>query len=445
VSHGDSEPAADELRLLVEDALSGNPASAAQRLAKRPDLVHESIVAAAVAGESAAVSNALNRDSEAASRVLGPNAWEPLLYVCYSRLQHAPTERSEAFAKTARCLLDHGADPNAFFTVSDDPNARQTALYGACGINNNPELTRALLQAGADPNDAAPGYGPESLYHASERDDLRCLRLLLEASPHRDKVNYCFARKLDFEDYEGARLYLEHGADSNFKTPFGDLNTRLHHAVQRRRGAQIVELLLRHGADVGVPNAHGVTPYALAVRLGQSDSAKAMERHGADPAGLGARDRFLGACSLGRADDVRSFVREHPGLVASLGESERVVLPEAAMDDRLEAVRVMLEAGLDVHAVDHDRMTALHWAGWNGNLAIARLLLDHGAPLECENVWGGTVLDGTVWAVGHSESRVDRLPVIAALLEAGADADAVVPFPSGHAEVDALLAGYRRA
>lgn len=37
-----------------------------------------------------------------------------------------------------------------------------SALYGAAGVAHDPELTRILLGAGADPNDG------ESVYHSTE-------------------------------------------------------------------------------------------------------------------------------------------------------------------------------------------------------------------------------------------------------------------------------------
>ena len=162
----------------------------------------------------------------------------------------------------ARLLLSLGADPNAYYMENDDPNARQTPLYGAAGVNNNAEMTRLLLEAGADPNDGAPGGGSESLYHASEFSDLTCLRLILEAKPDRDKVSYCLARKLDFEDYQGALLYLDHGADPNYVTPHSERITRLHHAVARGRSAFCGCILAKRASlSVTSPPSAGATPY----------------------------------------------------------------------------------------------------------------------------------------------------------------------------------------
>ena len=69
----------------------------------------------------------------------------------------------------------------------------------------------------------------------------------------------------------------------------------------------------------------------------------------------------------------------------------------------------------------------------------------HGADLELKNQYGGTALDTAVWAVDHSGFKnVDYLPVIRALLEGGADVQAVNSFPTGNEAVDALLRQFRR-
>ncbi len=48
--------------------------------------------------------------------------------------------------------------------------------------------------------------------------------------------------------------------------------------------------------------------------------------------------------------------------------------------------------GADVNAVDHDNRTALHSASWQGNAAIVRLLLEHGAAPDHTCNQGATAL-----------------------------------------------------
>src|SRR4051812_39857975 len=91
----------------------------------------------------------------------GPRGRAPLLYVTHSCF---------AGVALARDLLERGADPNASFV---NEYGQMSALYGAAGRVHHPELTRLLLEAGADPDDG------ESLYHAAEAPSPDCLRILL--------------------------------------------------------------------------------------------------------------------------------------------------------------------------------------------------------------------------------------------------------------------------
>src|SRR5205823_1218970 len=78
--------------------------------------------------------------------------WAPLHYVCHSCFASVPL---------ARELLERGANPNAYFANEHGP---MSVLYGAAGVLHDPELTRLLLEAGADPN-TEPRLG-DALYHS---------------------------------------------------------------------------------------------------------------------------------------------------------------------------------------------------------------------------------------------------------------------------------------
>ncbi len=97
-------------------------------------------------------------------------------------------------------LLDHGQHPE-----------RETALYGAAGVAHHAEMTKLLLERGADPNDE------EAVYHSPETDDTGAMKLLVETGKI-TPVNLVLMliRKHDWHDYEGAKWLLEHGADPNY-------------------------------------------------------------------------------------------------------------------------------------------------------------------------------------------------------------------------------------
>ena len=78
-----------------------------------------------------------------------------------------------------------------------------------------------------------------------------------------------------------------------------------------------------------------------------------------------------------------------------------------------------LDRGVDPLAGTGTGLSAFHWATNRGNLETVKLLIKRNVPLEQENSYGGTVLGGTLWAAFH-EPRADHLPIIEALLAAGA-------------------------
>lgn len=365
---------------LVRAACGGDMRNATVLLGAEPALERFDLYTACVCGAGEHVARLLESDPSLARDTGGPLDCEPILYASLSRFSRSDPQRGEAIVRVVRLLLDHGADPNAHVTVTEDGETwNQGALYGAAGIANSPELTRMLLAAGADVNELqaepaaevkAGSYGLEALYHASEFADVTCLRLLLEASPppHPKRVSYCLGRMLDFENPAGVELYLHHGADPNFRVPWMHDRTHLHRAIVYGRSLLIVRRLVEAGGDPNALDDLGLTPLRSAVRHGR--------------------------------EDVASLLRAAGGLESSLtpddgapGRIDPDLLCYAAGRNDVEMTHRLLDRGADPNAPGGlDETPPLHWACWRGGAEAARLLVERGADIHTRNRYGADAL-----------------------------------------------------
>src|SRR5205807_2505690 len=84
------------------------------------------------------------------SAAAGPYGASALVYLCFSNYLRLDGARTPAFVHAATALLDAGADPNGGFQSSGDCPDWEPAIYGAAGVAHNAELTRLLLERGAD-------------------------------------------------------------------------------------------------------------------------------------------------------------------------------------------------------------------------------------------------------------------------------------------------------
>ena len=148
---------------------SGRLEHAERILARFPQVATANIFTAAILADDVAVRRFLARDPKAATATGGPHGWDALTHLCFSRYLRLDHQRSEAFVRTARSLLDAGASARTgWYEMIDHPNPRpvlESAIYGAAGIARHLELTRLLLEYGADPNDE------ETPYHVPEGYD----------------------------------------------------------------------------------------------------------------------------------------------------------------------------------------------------------------------------------------------------------------------------------
>lgn len=129
------------------------------------------------------------------------------------------------------------------------------------------------------------------------------------------------------------------------------------------------------------------------------------------------------ACELGDEATFRQFLSKHPDAAKTLSASAAQKLPQAAQNNNINAVRLMLEAGWPVDTPGEAGATALHWAAFNGNAEMIRQILHYHPSLELKSrEYEGTALSWAIYASGNGWHRDtgDFVGTIQALLVAGA-------------------------
>ena len=101
----------------------------------------------------------------------------------------------------------------------------------------------------------------------------------------------------------------------------------------------------------------------------------------------------------------------------------------------------LLDKGVDPAGGFKTGLNAFHWAVNRGQLATSMLLIEHKAPLEIRNMYGGTVLGTAVWSA-INEPRGEQVRIIEELIKAGARVEEV-ECPTGDQRVDRVLAAAR--
>jgi ankyrin repeat protein len=407
------------------------------------EVSNANIYSAAVLGDAATVRRLLALDPKLATAKGGPHDWDALTYLCFSRYLRIDTARSDGFVGAARALLQAGAQADTGWVEYIDTPPRpvpETAIYAAAGIARNVDLTRLLLEYGANPNDE------ETPYHVAETYDNAVLQVLLDSGRLNEVSLATIAgRKCDWHDDKGLHLVLERGANPNYRTVWK--YTPFQQSIRRDNGLVMIEDFLDHGADPKLPNdSDGRNAIQMAAWHGRGDILELLERRGVGLK-LGGLDALVAACARADLGAARSLLREDPALLAQLLANSSELLGHFAGTANDGGIRCLLELGVSPGTLcAHDRYwdlaadsTALHVAAWRANHNVVKTLLAAGTPINARDQRGRTALQLAVKACIDSYWKYRRKPdSVAALLAAGATADGI-ELPTGYQAIDDLL------
>jgi uncharacterized protein len=252
----------------------------------------------------------------------------------------------EGDERSAQLLLDAGADAN------------QTTEYGWTPLltatnNRHYKLGTYLVDRGADVNLANKGAWTP-LYLATDNRNI-------------EGGDYPVP-KPDMDHLAFIKILLDHGANPNARIKDDTLSRTIFTmqwffesgATSLVRAAQsgdteLLQLLLKYGADPKIPTEYGDTALTSAAGIGWVEG----------------------------------------------------VTYERSPADNLEAVKLLLDLGLDPNAANNDGRTALMGAALKGRNAVVQLLVDRGALLETHDK-GSRDTDTVVSVLaGHTWQAVD--------------------------------------
>lgn len=333
---------------------------AAALLAAHPEIAAHSLHCAAAAGDRDQLRRILAQAPEAVDDKGGPFQWTALMYGAYARLPG----RSSFGA--AQLLLQAGADPNAHYMSYG--TYRFSVLTGVFGDGEggparqppHPDMeafARALLKAGANPNDS------QGAYNRCFSPDNRHLELMLEYG---------------LKDSDPSDWWLtepEHDPRDHRTMHFQLIMALRWGFADRAR------LLIEHGVDINSPDSNyypthtaGHAPYQVALMRGLPEIAALIKDRGGVAEPLGGAELFQAACMAGDLETAQSLACDHLG---AFPEDEAELLREAAGNGNLKAVQTMIALGVELNPPG--QRTALHAAAYKGHVEVIRALLEAGA------------------------------------------------------------------
>lgn len=365
--------------------------------------------------DSPAVSLALAADDASswkgkidANERLGPMGWHPLTYLCCVR--SSLSERSpDIRLATVKSMLENGADPSVGCFENDTIRGFLTVLGGAIGFSQEHRLVHQLLKAGADIDDGPTLYEGCAMWYAVQEDDVKSMQILLQAEPPHWHLCHALPHAIDLGSKKMISSLLRAGADPNWdKTALSFRGGSLHEAIVANGLPTVCKSLVDAGASITQHDTSGRSPLAVAVALNRTECVSLLSKLGASMDECSAVDHWVGACFAGNSRSARELAQSLPEPNKWRYE-DHLWLRFATSRGSLEAMKLMLDGGMNPNAVDYDGYSALHAAAMLGDLKKCQLLVETGANPDLIDFQGRTPLDKALEDLNCSEELIEIL------------------------------------
>jgi len=273
-------------------------------------------------------------------------------------------------------IVEYFLSKGAHIDEKNGPNG-QTALLKVC-FGGSLDIATVLVDAGADVNlKSTQGFAP--LFAAVQNKHKPVVEYLLTKGAHINEKNgqtgltalykACVDGSLDI-----ATVLLDAGADVNLKSTQG--YTPLYAAVQSKH-KPVVEYLLSKGASIDEKlGPLGLTAFYKASIDGSLDIAKVLVDAGADinmKSTEGYTPLFV-AVQNKHKPVVEYLISKGARIDEKNGQNNDTALHKACVTGSLEVVKILVDAGADINAVNKQGETPNDFAVENNHQSIVDYL-----------------------------------------------------------------------
>lgn len=282
--------------------------------------------------------------------------------------------------EVVRFLLDHGADP----TLAESRLCPHGSALMTAAVKDDLELAGWLLEAGADPNGGIDSSGTPAIRAGSD-----AMRGLLYGHGGRASAAWGFAQRGDLETLAAVLRYCDDpfsDEDSEFlTTPYTAVVSGYRRREEKSESTDAHEAMLSVFLQRQHPMPKVLTECKTYLYHVPHMTRQLLE-HGLDPnlPDWQGRTPLHDLCAGNRhvdkaAELVRMFL-EHGADIDAVDEEDRSTpLGIAAREGDSGLVALLLESGADPKAAGAAWATPAVWAERRGHGEIAKLLREHGA------------------------------------------------------------------
>ncbi|XP_078679759.1 uncharacterized protein LOC144915337 [Branchiostoma floridae x Branchiostoma belcheri] len=313
-------------------------------------------------------------------------------------------------------------------------------LLDACG-KGNLQSVKDVIESGRLRVSVEDETGTTPLHSAAANGHVHIASYLLHKGTHVDEKNHMDETALHLAAGSGdvgmVKLLLEHDANISATDCLG--NTALHFAA--RNGNAKALHLLRRKENIDAEGNDNLTALHLATWNGHADIVNNLLRYGADP---NKKDKWgHTALHIAAREGYPSIAKDLLHFKADVNvqaDDDYSALHFAASENHTNVVEILLSSGAAIDDRDKFWDTALHSAANNGHARMMKTLIQNGAKVNAGNRYGRTALYAAAFG-GHDDALEYLIDVGANPHTTDAQGDTALHWAAyhGHTEVVKLL------